>query len=185
MRHLPPHVLHSSFSRRDSRTPTYAIALLGLIALVALIALSGCRPAPRIPDAPTLWVTDAAGMLSPTTAQVLDTQLKQYEDRTGHQVIVWTARKQPKGMSIESYCLLLFNTWGIGRHGSDDGVVLFVFAEDRKLRIQVGTGLERKLTDRESARIINDVIGPRMARGEPDAAMVEGVAAMLAALGAP
>jgi len=152
---------------------------------LALLAALGCHRAPRVPDAPTAWVTDQAGILAPTTVQVLDTQLKDYQDKTGHQVIVWTDRALPKGMSIEAFGLLAFNEWGIGREGHDDGVALFVFADPRLLRIQVGYGLERKLSDAECARIIGEVIVPRMARGEPDAAIVEGVAAILGAIEAP
>ena len=69
--------------------------------------------------------------------------------------------------------------WKIGRRGHDDGAVLFIFMQDRKVRIEVGYGLESTLTDADSYRIIQNEIRPRMRAGDVDAAVASGVAAMI------
>jgi len=76
-----------------------------------------------------------------------------------------------------------FAAWRVGRQGSDDGVVLFVMADDRKLRIEVGYGLEERLPDIRAARIIRDQIAPRLQAGDRDGAAQAGVGAILDALG--
>jgi len=165
-------------SVRPSLTTVFLIAL-------AAVACLGCHTPPEAPLRPSAWVTDKAEALSIQTHNALDSQLEAYEKRTGHQVIVWIDRALPKGVSIEAFGLLAFNSWGIGRAGHDDGVVLFVFADDHALRIQVGYGLggtSGPLSDRECVRIIRAVIVPKLQRGDKDGAVSDGVAAILAAI---
>jgi len=160
-----------------------AACAVAVLVILALFAVVGCDdPPPHAPDTPKAWVTDRSGALSSQAWAAVDAQLEAYEKRTGHQVIVWIDRKLPAGTTVEAFGLLAFNAWGIGRKGHDDGVVLFVFVEDRAVRIQVGYGLERNLSDRVCARIIRDVIVPPMAKGDKDAAVTDGVAAILAAI---
>ena len=93
-----------------------------------------------IPEAPTQWVTDTANFLSPEAVQTLNARLRQFEERTGHQVIVYIA-PTTGGVPIEDWAVRAFQKWKVGRKGLDDGLALFIMPQDRKLRIEVGYGL--------------------------------------------
>lgn len=153
----------------------------GVLALAFLVSC-GCHAEAMIPPPPTHWVTDSSGELTATTAKKLDVKLSLYQNKTGHQVIVWIAEELPKNTTIENFGLTAFNEWGIGREGHDDGVVVFWFPKNRKIRIQVGYGLETKLPDSECVRIIRNVMVPRFELGDDDGAMTEGVSEILAAI---
>jgi len=150
------------------------------VALGAPAALAGAPAA--VPPAPAQWVTDGAGFLSEPVRAALDARLGQYEHDSGHQVLVWIGHTTG-GAPIEDWAVRAFAAWKVGRRGLDDGVVLFIMADDRKLRIEVGYGLEAKLTDLQAATIIRDVVVPRIRAGDRDGATRAGVEAMLAALG--
>ncbi len=131
-----------------------------------------------IPPTPDHYVTDNAGALSSSARASIENELRAYETATGHQVIVWIGQSTGD-TPLETYTGQVADHWKIGRHGKDDGAVLFLFMQDRKVRIEVGYGLESSLTDADSYRIINDVVRPRMRAGDVDGAVASGVAAML------
>jgi len=127
-------------------------------------------------------VTDDAGFLSASERETLDNQLRTYQTQTGHQVIVWIG--QTTGDTpLEEFTINAFTKWKVGRKGLDDGAVLFVFAQDHKLRIEVGYGLEPVLTDARSSEIVRNVIVPKIRAGDNDSAIQSGVDAMVAAIG--
>jgi uncharacterized protein len=134
------------------------------------------------PAAPTRWATDDAGFLSEPTRAALDARLAGFEGATHHQVLLWIGHTSG-GDPIEDWAARAFAAWKVGRHGLDDGAVLFILADDRKLRIEVGYGLEDKLTDVQAARIIREIIVPRVQAGDRDGAARAGVGAILAAVG--
>lgn len=146
----------------------------GILAIVAMAVL-GCHAEYRLPPPPTHWATDGANALSTVTVLALNQKLSEYQHKTGHQVIVWIAPELPQGTTIETFGLTAFNEWGIGREGHDDGVVVFWFPRSKKVRIQVGYGLERRLPDSECVRIIRGTMIPRFENGDYDGAIVEGV----------
>lgn len=131
---------------------------------------------------PLRWVTDGAGLLSPRVVEVLDRRLEGYQQATGHQVLVWVG-KTSGGEPIELFAERAFREWKVGRAGLDDGVVLFVLADDRTLRIEVGYGLESTLTDALSSRIINERITPLLTSGDADGAISAGVDALITSIG--
>ena len=137
---------------------------------------------PPLPPSPTSWVTDSAGFLSASERDTLDNELHNYQTQTGHQVVVWIG--QTTGDTpLEEFTINAFTKWKVGRKGLDDGAVLFVFAKDHKLRIEVGYGLEGMLTDARSSEIIRNVIVPKIRAGDNDGAIQSGVDAMIAAIG--
>jgi uncharacterized protein len=133
------------------------------------------------PPVPTRWATDTAGFLTPSTRDTLDTALQAYEQRTGHQVLVYIGTTTGD-VPLEDYTVNAFAAWKVGRNGLDDGLVLFIFAKDHKVRIEVGYGLEPVVTDAASAEIIRNVIAPEMRAGDNDAAVTDGVAKLLATI---
>lgn len=136
----------------------------------------------QTPPAPQRWVTDEQAHLSPATRQELDLRLAAYEKATGHQVLVWIGESTGE-VPLEDWAVRTFESWGVGRKGLDDGLVLFMLARDRKLRIEVGYGLEGQLPDAIASRIIQEAIIPRLKSGDWDGATTTGVDRILATLG--
>ena len=128
-------------------------------------------------------MTDEAGLLSARTRQTLDFRLQGYERSSGHQVLVWIG-KTSEGEPIEAFAERAFKAWRVGRAGLDDGVVLFVFAQDHTLRLEVGYGLEPVLPDAICSRIINERIAPLLKSGDADGALGAGVDSLISTIGA-
>jgi uncharacterized protein len=155
-----------------------------LMALVAAFVLAAPVLADEvpIPPAPTQWVTDNVGVLSADTQSSLNDRLRNYERSTGHQVLVWigaTTGDTP----LEEWTIKSFTAWKVGRKGLDDGVVLFLFTQDHKVRIEVGYGLEGVLTDAIASEIIRADVTPQMRANDPDAAVTSAVSDILATIG--
>ena len=159
------------------------VAALAAFVVAGAAALATARADETpIPPAPTQFVTDRAGFLSPAYATKLTTQLEDYERGTGHQVIVWIDRTTG-GVPIEDWAVRAFAAWGVGRKGHDDGVAMFIFSDDRKLRIEVGYGLEGSVPDARAGRIIQYDMVPRIRAGDRDGAVQAGVDSLIAAIG--
>lgn len=152
---------------------------------LVLIPLSGVfgqeTPVPASPDR---WVTDEAGFLSAATRDDLDGRLESFERATGRQVLVYIGRTTG-GVPIEDWAVRAFKFWRVGRRGLDDGLVLFIMAEDRRVRIEVGYGLEGVVPDIIAGRIINDILVPGIRAGDNDRAVSEAAAGLLEAVAGP
>lgn len=153
------------------------------LALLLLISAAAIGAAEKpIPPAPTRWVTDTVGFMSPAAADALNSRLEAYERGTGHQFIVWIG-DTTDGPPIEDWAVRAFEQWKVGRKGLDDGIALFVMAADRRLRIEVGYGLEGQVPDAIASRIINEIIVPRVQGGDPDGAVAAGMEALMQTVG--
>ena len=165
------------------RRATGAVWLAAFIAAIAILSGVKSRAAEvPIPASPTTWVTDNAGLLTPSTRDSLDSRLAAYNRSTGHQVIVWigtTTGDTP----LEDWTIHAFTAWKVGRKGLDDGLALFLFTADRKARIEVGYGLEPVVTDAIASEIIRNDIVPNMRQGDGDAAVTSAVSALLSTIG--
>lgn len=131
-----------------------------------------------LPPAPAQHVTDQAGFISDGLERTLNARLEAVAQR-GPQVVVWIG-PAPTDAAIEDWAARTFEHWGIGHAGKDDGVGLFVFPDQRKLRIEVGYGLEDRLTDAAASRIIAEQFVPRARAGDADGAVRATVDAVLA-----
>lgn len=146
-----------------------------------IVALAVMLVAIAVPPAPKHHVTDTVSILGSSTQEKIENELRDFEKKTGDQVIVWigdTTGDTP----LEQWTVQAAQTWKIGHKGKDNGAVLFVFRKDRKARIEVGYGLESVLTDAQSNRIIDNTIAPAMRAGNADKAVQEGVDNMLRAI---
>jgi uncharacterized protein len=161
--------------------PASLVRAATLATPVPAAALAPPAGQPAVPPAPVRWVTDPTGFLSPGVRQELDARLEQVQARTGHQVLVWIGSTLG-GEAIEDFAVRAFGAWRVGRKGIDDGLVIFLFPADRKVRFEVGYGLEGQLPDVIASRIIRDVMTPRLRAGDHDGAVVHGVEATLAIL---
>src|SRR5947207_4399835 len=139
------------------------------LALIAAISL---------PPKPDHFVTDRAGVV--TNAKALDDKLAQFERDTSDQILVYVDQHLPPDTTIEEMGSEAIHKWGVGQKGKDNGAILFIFIADRKMRIEVGYGLEGALTDAKSKRIIETVIKPQFQRGDYAAGIDQGVSAILA-----
>src|SRR5437016_3380089 len=106
------------------------------------------------------------------------------EQRTGHQMVVATI-PDLQGYDIADYGYQLGRAWGIGRKGQDDGVVFLVAPNDRKVRIEVGYGLEPVLTDALSSVILQTKVLPRFRAGQMEQGVVDGAEAVIQQLALP
>jgi uncharacterized protein len=130
--------------------------------------------APAVPPTPRDRVTDQAGVMSTEARASLEDRLAAYEQRSGHQVIVWIDRSTGD-VPIESFAVEAFEAWKIGRKQLDDGLALFIMTQDQAIRIEAGYGLEPTITDLVAARVISKTMIPAIERGDWDAAVVGGV----------
>src|SRR5262249_9053626 len=127
-------------------------------------------------------VVDDARILSPSTVNQLDTMLARHEKATGQQVVVVTLPSL-QGYSIEEFGYQLGRQWGIGQKDKNTGALLIVAPKERKVRIEVGYGLEGELTDARSSVIIQRDILPQFRRGDFNAGVVAGTGSILKVLG--
>jgi uncharacterized protein len=122
-------------------------------------------------------VNDYAGILSPEAENRIESQLKDLEERDSTQVAVLTVPSL-KGDSLEDFSMRVAERWKIGRKGLDNGAILVIARDDRRVRIEVGYGLEGRLTDLTAGRIIRDRIVPEFRAGRFDQGVLNGVAAL-------
>lgn len=126
----------------------------------------------------TARVTDLTGTLGAEQKAGLEQRLAEFEARKGAQVVVlMLPTTQPE--TIEQFGIRLFDVWKVGRKGVDDGVMLIVAKNDRRLRIEVGYGLEGVLNDATAKRIVSDVITPLFKTGDFHGGIAAGVDAIL------
>jgi uncharacterized protein len=159
------------------RLPGVVAALL----LPLLLAFAVAAAEPRFP-ALTGRVVDEAGLLSPATRERLTERLAEHERATGEQVVVVTLPSL-QSYPIEDFGYRLGRHWGIGEKGKNTGALLIVAPRERAVRIEVGYGLEERLTDASSRAIIEQDILPEFRRGNFEAGILAGTTAMLAVLG--
>jgi uncharacterized protein len=144
-----------------------------LLALSLLLCGTAHAQSPGLPPRPDQWVTDPAGFLSAAERTRLNRELQAFEHRTQHQFIVWIG-ELPAGTTVEGFAADAMKAWGVGRKGENDGVVFYVFPALRKLRIEVGYGLEARLPDAVCARILREDVTPLLKRDDPDGAVRAG-----------
>ena len=149
--------------------------------LAAVLFGAGLLHAEVIPPVPQNHFNDYANVASRSTAEQLNRQLQDFERQTSSQLLVAIYPKMESNSSIEDYATRVYNSWKVGLKGSNNGAVLFIFINDRKMRIQTGYGLEGALPDAICKRIIEDEIAPHFKAGQYDAGLRVGVDAMIRA----
>ncbi|MEW2893701.1 YgcG family protein [Stenotrophomonas maltophilia] len=156
-------------------TCTWATAwLLMLLCLLPRVVMAGAA-VPALDDP----VVDAANALSADTRDKLRTQAFQLQARTGAQLQVMVVN-HVGDEGIEAYAQRVFDQWQLGREGVDDGVLLLVAVQDRRVRIQTGYGLEGAIPDAYAARIIDKAIVPRFRDGDLDQGVLDGTKIIVA-----
>ncbi|PHY17912.1 YgcG family protein [Caulobacter sp. BP25] len=172
---------HGAHPRRAT-SPVSRVRML----VLALVAMALALPALAAPTFPALTgrVVDQAQVLSPDAERDLSAKLEDLEATTGRQLVVATVPSL-QGYPIEDYGYQLGRTWGIGEKGKNTGVILLVAPTERKVRIEVGYGLEPVLTDALSSVIIQSVILPKFRDGDLADGVVAGTDALIEQLSLP
>ena len=126
-------------------------------------------------------VNDNAQILSENTRRSLTETLKEHEVRTTNQIVLLTMSSL-EGESIEDFANKVFIEWKIGQKGKDNGILIVVVPDERKMRIEVGYGLEGTLTDLSAGRIISNLMAPRFREGDFDGGITDGTLAVISIL---
>jgi uncharacterized protein len=138
-------------------------AVLALaLSLVPALAPAAFAPPPR----PEGYVTDLAGVMDEARRKALNERLAQFERETSSQVLVYVDRKLPAGTTLEEFANASFRAWKVGQKDRDNGVVFFAFVDDRKMRIEVGYGLEGAIPDARAKQITSGVVVPAFKKGD-------------------
>ena len=149
--------------------------ILLLTAFLFLASFCGAGEVPPLRG----HVNDYASLLSAAAAGELERELSAFEQSDSTQIVVLTIPSL-QGQDLEQYSIGVVEQWKLGQKGKDNGALLLVVKDDRKVRIEVGRGLEGKLTDLVSGRIIRNEIYPAFQRGDFDGGISAAVHAMMA-----
>jgi uncharacterized protein len=139
-------------------------SVIGFLALLAVLLVSGFAFAAELPKL-TGRLVDNAGMIDPADEAALVQKLEAFEKKSSDQIVVATVDSLG-GEEIEPYANRLFREWHLGQAGEDNGILLLVAKTDRKMRIEVGYGLEGTLTDLHSKLIIENTMLPAFRAGD-------------------
>jgi uncharacterized protein len=159
----------------------------GLFTLALMLGVLGVLLVPRTaaafaPPPPDGAVTDTSGRLTAEDDRVIEAEIAAYRARTGHEIAVFMVGSLG-GESVDDVAYTTANAWGVGKKGTDDGVLLVIAPNDRKMRIETGKGVGDRLTDLESSHILRDDVGPLLKANRFREAVLAGVRRIEAALG--
>lgn len=141
--------------------------------LIIALLFAQCKSTPKDTTVtPTIYpqsvgyLNDFAHVLSPAQANSLDSTLRDFEKRTTNEIAVVTIDSLPSDTStIESYSLQLANKWGVGKKGKDNGLLFLFVIKQRKMRMEVGAGLEELFTDVKCRTVMDEYIKPEFKKG--------------------
>ncbi|MEK7777624.1 MAG: TPM domain-containing protein, partial [Chloroflexota bacterium] len=158
----------------------FRLLLVCCLSLALLVASASHTSAQEFPP-PTGFVSDYAGVFSDDVKAQLEGLLRQFEQESTVEVVVVTV-PDLQGESIEAYSVSLFEKWGIGKKGVDNGVLLLLATQDRKVRIEVGYGMEPYLTDGQVGRILDNEVIPDLKAGNFSLGLLKGARGIVQAI---
>jgi uncharacterized protein len=165
----------------DPQSPRPPIGAALAFSLVLLIAVTAYA-AEVIPPKPDRYFNDYAGVISKEAALRFNEELAQFERQTSNQVVVAIFPKMQSDSDIADYTQRVAQAWGVGQKERRNGVVLFVFIQDRKMFIQVGYGLEGALPDITAFDITEYKIKPHFRSGDYEGGIAIGIESILKAI---
>jgi uncharacterized protein len=151
-----------------------------LAALLLAVATAAAQEQSSLPPPPERYFNDYAMVASPAEARRLEDKLRRFDEETSSQVVV-AVMPRLTWPSMEDFTARTAESWKVGRKELDNGAVFFVFVEDRKMRIEVGYGLEGALPDVTAKRILEEVVAPAFREGRYGDGLEKGVDAIIAA----
>lgn len=169
-------------SRLDRQSRSENAIHLFLLAAVAILLATSAQAAEVIPPKPARYFNDYAGVVSKQAADQFNEQLAQFERETSDQVVVAIFPKMQSDSDIADYTQRVAQAWGVGQKERRNGVVLFVFVQDRKMFIQVGYGLEGALPDITAFDITENRIKPHFRDGDYQSGIAAGIDSIFQAI---
>lgn len=150
-------------------------SLLGIFLTILSLSLTLTPPsfASHIPS-PTGYVNDFANVLTADQKASIENSLQEYEQKTGNEIAIAIIQSL-NGENIDDFTVKVFEEWKIGKKGKDNGILFLAAIDDRKMRIEVGYGLEPSLTDGEAGNIIRNTIAPEFKKEDYYTGIVKGV----------
>ncbi|WP_190303396.1 TPM domain-containing protein [Pseudanabaena sp. UWO311] len=121
------------------------------------------------------WVSDVANILSADTEARLNKRISQLAANNGSEIAVVTVPDTTPASTVKAYATELFNTWGIGKRGLDNGVLFLVAVKERRIEIETGRGISPYISDRQVKQIIEEMITPEFKRQNYDRGLINGV----------
>ena len=152
--------------------------ILFLWAILLPIAPLHAIPISDIPNprrANGTWVSDVANILSADTEVRLNQRISQLAAKNGSEIAVVTLPDTSPANTVKAYATDLFNTWGIGKRGFDNGVLFLVAVKERRIEIETGRGISPYISDRQVKQIIEELITPEFKRQNYDRGLINGV----------
>lgn len=126
------------------------------------------------------YINDYADMISAKTENELSSKLKDFEGASSNQIVILTIPSL-EGFPIEDYSIKVVDAWKLGQKGKDNGILFMVAKNDRKIRLEIGRGLEGAVTDLLAGRIIDDIVSPNFKQGNFDKGFSSAVDALILA----
>jgi len=154
--------------------PCLFLSFISLIAFLSLFSISYALDVPKLQG----HVNDYANMISPAAKAELEKELNSFEQTDSTQIVILTIPSL-EGEVLEEFSVKAAESWKIGQKGKDNGVIFLVSKQDKKIRVEVGRGLEGPLTDLTAGRIVDLVIKPSFKRGDFDGGFVAGVHSLI------
>ena len=172
--------------KRRERILLIPLFALGFSLLLSLYSLAPSRaipvsdvPNPRHQDS---WVTDMAELFSPESEAKLNQMITALEKATGDEIAVVTVSDTKPSASPKAFATELFNTWGIGKKGVDNGLLFLVSKNERRTEIETGYGLEAILPDAQVGSILRTQVTPYFKQGNFDTGIVKGTQTIIQVL---
>jgi uncharacterized protein len=135
------------------------------IFMISSIFFSALWAQDELPEKPDSWINDYANVLSSSEKQNLEGMLSALEQRSSNQIFIAIFRTMPENYYLEDFAVKLYDKWKPGLAEQDNGILMVIFIDDRKIRFEVGYGLEDVVTDAQAGAVIRDQIAPHFRTG--------------------
>jgi uncharacterized protein len=132
-----------------------------LILLALVVSALAARAHAGPPPTPDDYATDLTGVVDPARLAALDAKLAAYDRKTTNQIVVYVDHRLPPGAGLEEFATAAFDAWKVGQKDRNNGVVFFVFVDDRRMRLALGSGASEAITDALAQEIIDIEAKPR------------------------
>ena len=162
---------------KDETVLRFILRPSSLVLLLLVLAVPSAS-ALECPATPARWFTDAAGLLDITQAAALDQKLAAFEQESGHQFLIYTLPTIGDD-AIEDFTVRCAQKWGVGQKKYDNGLIVFLFMKEKKIRVEVGYGLEGAVTDAYSSRVMREVMAPHFQRSDWNGGLIAGADALM------
>jgi uncharacterized protein len=136
----------------------------------------------ELPEKPDSWVNDYTSLLSNNQKSILTNKLNVLEKETSTQIFLAIFDRMPESYYLEDFVVKLYEKWRPGRKNENNGVLIVLFSGDRRIRIEVGYGLEHVLTDMQAGRIIEDYMKPEFRKENYFAGLNKGIDVIISAV---